>query len=491
MNSIQASTSLPSLLSTLGTLASGRELMNRIIIKLNINFFNRYLSDLHLQNSLFQLVFDEIHKVITDSNFRDVFRQFWTLKLVPIPILGLTGSLPETLMPVFHKLTGLSWKILRMSSNRKELVYGVITVPKGIPLAVRIREYIQGKLAQYERVDRAIIFCRTTAAADEMAGLLNVDAFHSRSTVTNPPTMHAWRTGANRVMVSTSILGCGLDYPSIRDVLHMDLAHSMLDMYQEDSRGGRDGRSCCALTFIPEGRRKPPKKDTYPIGEEEVYEWATQKDQCLRIIPSLFLDGVAITCTLLKDAQLCLVCAAQANKPPPLKPVLLPMQPTLQSASVTPNQPSAPPPFTFVTPKQKSTENRHAATPFIPPAHVHQATATPSTLHSHRTSDITGSSTPYAPAFVTPRTPFLPPREETPTPTTLHFHRPDFTMETSTFTRGHGEQDFTTPTTLGHRPEKRSLPTDEKWPIKHPRLEREQSPVPKIDFSKGYASSKR
>src|SRR6266511_279247 len=56
--------------------------------------------------------------------------------------------------------------------------------------------------------------------------------------------------GALILMSATSSLGCGFDYPHIRDVVHCDLAHSVIDQYQEDSQGGRDGEACNATTFL-------------------------------------------------------------------------------------------------------------------------------------------------------------------------------------------------------------------------------------------------
>lgn len=411
-----------------------------------------------------------------------------------------------------------------MSSNRKEMVYGIITVPKDVPLPVRIAHYLKAKLRDYEPADRALIFCRTTAAADEMATQLSVKSFHSKSIDTNPATMHAWRSGNSVVMVSTSILGCGLDYPSIRDVLHMDLAHSMLDMYQEDSRGGRDGRSCCALTFIPEQRKKPTVKEVYPIGTEEVYQWATQKDQCLRIIPSLFLDGVATTCTLLKDAQLCLVCAAQINRSPPPKPVLLPTRPSLHSALLMSNQPNdylqnapmslAPmppnPPHTpaFAAPVPKGAEQQRIPpiTPFFPPAHTRQATATPSTLYSHPSADFTHFNPPYASAFVTPMqkraeqqngpttTPFFASthmRQESATPSTLYSRVPTEFMPSSSSTPvGYELPEYTAPNIMASRPPKRSLPDHEQYFTEYPRAEDGHSALHKSDLVE-YPSSKR
>jgi len=140
----------------------------------------------------------------------------------------------------------------------------------------------------------------------------------------NIDIMKAWLAGKQRVMVSTSVLGYGLDYPSIRGVVHLDMAYSIMDQYQEDSRGGRDGEPCNAVTIIPKNRQLLTHRQRYRIGTDEVYQWATSTDQCYCLIPSRFLDGVAVTCMLLDGAEFCGFCRLQEMEDPPEHVIDLP-----------------------------------------------------------------------------------------------------------------------------------------------------------------------
>lgn len=113
-------------------------------------------------------------------------------------------------------------------------------------------------------------------------------------------------------------LGCGFHYDHIRDVIHMDIAYSIVDQLQEDSRGGQDGFPCWAITFIYEGSPCPKNNNAYDLGAAAVYQWSQEREKCLRIAPSLFLDNVPITCSLIPGAQLCAHCTAQLMKKPPV-----------------------------------------------------------------------------------------------------------------------------------------------------------------------------
>ena len=71
-------------------------------------------------------MFDEIHKMITDADYRAAFQNFHALHRVKAVLFGLTGSLPPILYPVLCELTAMTWKVLQTSSCRKELKYQVI-----------------------------------------------------------------------------------------------------------------------------------------------------------------------------------------------------------------------------------------------------------------------------------------------------------------------------------------------------------------------------
>ncbi|KAF8153455.1 hypothetical protein B0H34DRAFT_800655 [Crassisporium funariophilum] len=295
---------------------------------LTFGTFLEFFKTLHQQGRLFRVICDEVQKIITDVVFRPAFQFFSLLNTVDSRLVGFTASLPPHLMATFNRLTGKVWQVIRMPSNRKEFKYSVIKLAQGSETpAEHAIEYISGILESYGPEDRGMVFCRSINAANLLATKLGTSACHSKK---NPAEMEAtieqWRHGSIQFLVSTSLLGCGFDYPSVRDVIHVGLAHSVLDQYQEDSRGGRDGKECRVVTIIPARLQEPEVTrggDSCDTGVKEVYEWAT-KPQCLRIIPSHFIDGVAITCPILQDAVLCSYCAEESICPVPARPATMP-----------------------------------------------------------------------------------------------------------------------------------------------------------------------
>lgn len=278
------------------------------------------MSDLEHHRRLGPLVFDEIHKMITDIEYRDAFQNFQGLHKVKAVIFGFSASIPPSLYPVLCELTGMTWRVLRTPSSRKELKYQVIAVPSDREMDQRIVDHLHERLASYRSQDRAMVFCRSKQHATTLASLLNIQPFYAPGDdanllVQNQQLMIKWISGENKVMASTSILGCGIDYAHIRDVIHRDPSFSMLDQYQAESRGGRDGLECRATTFVVANKKYRIPEQLYDLGTKALFDSMNNISQCQRIAPSLYLDGRAVQCITLPGAIFCDFCEKSAREP--------------------------------------------------------------------------------------------------------------------------------------------------------------------------------
>jgi hypothetical protein len=304
----------------------------------------RFISDLEHQRRLGPIVFDEIHKIVTDSDYRSAFKNFDSLRTVKGVVFGLTGSLPPALYSALCQLTQMTWKLLRTPSSRKELKYEVVRVVEN-QMDFAIEAHLKKAVSSYRPEDRAIVFCRSRRNATTLASVLKVNPYYSvedeQMQDKNRETMRLWVSGVNKVMVSTSILGCGMDYAHIRDVIHRGPSFSMLDQYQEDSRGGRDGLECRATTFVHDNIKfDPPQNNTYDLGARVLFDSMSDMVTCRRMAPTLFLDGRAVQCVTLPGAILCENCSKSAGNsiyPTTQPPLCLPTSDPPNRFSPTPN----------------------------------------------------------------------------------------------------------------------------------------------------------
>lgn len=161
-----------------------------------------------------------------------------------------------------------------------------------------------------------MVFCRSHSDVTELSTALSVAGFTARDVSTNANTMQDWRSGRQVVMISTSILGCGLDYPHVRHVIHNDTAYTMIDQHQQESRAGRDGKRALAITYTTASSLRA-RAQSGSYGAAELGTWAASTKQCLRVIPSSYIDGVPITCSLLPRCELCSYCEEQLQNSPP------------------------------------------------------------------------------------------------------------------------------------------------------------------------------
>lgn len=215
--------------------------------------------------------------------------------------------MPPDLIDRFAELTSTSWRILRTPSTRKEIKY-TVTHTKSQNIPNLIHNMLDSHLPTYAPADRSMIFCRTKSIAEEYASFFQVAAYTSQTGQDQQEQiMQDWIEGRTKVMVCTSILGCGFDYPHVRDVFHVNPSYTLFDQYQEDSRAGRDGQPCRATTFVAHDF-KPSASAQTECGAQELLQWAANKHSCLRRIPSQYLDGVTTECILLPGAQLCSTC---------------------------------------------------------------------------------------------------------------------------------------------------------------------------------------
>lgn len=237
-------------------------------------------------------------------------------------------------------MTAMSWNIIRTPSSRKELKYEVIKVSSDLNMDSAIVEHVHRAISSYQPDDRAIVFCRSKENVRNLATLFKTHPYYApdddEDLKRNNEAMVRWVTGESKVMTSTSILGCGMDYSHIRDVVHRDPSFNMLDQYQEDSRGGRDGLQCRATTFIVDKKVYSITNPGCDLGSKVLYESLVDPKQCRRIAPTIFLDGQASQCITLPGAQFCDICESAVTMSSSGRPFSIPTQPATKMSNLTP-----------------------------------------------------------------------------------------------------------------------------------------------------------
>jgi len=300
------------------------------------NLFHQWLRGLCTRRTLARIVVDEVHRAISDQNYRDVFNQLGPIRTAAkVPLVLLTATIPPSCERLLMRKFGCSlFETVRNPTNRPNISYSFqsISRPK---YAHTIATYLVQQVQSFDQHYRAIVFCRTKTnphdgvepIADQISLSLassGIEALVSRyysDKEAKEDEYAQWERGDAKVMVATTALGAGIHIESIRDVIHCGLSNSMVDYAQETGRGGRDGQLCNAITYYdPSSSNKPPPLDQDFFGARALADLAANKVKCRRFDLMDLLDGIPSDC-IACCGQLCDNCATQYNTKPTIVPI--------------------------------------------------------------------------------------------------------------------------------------------------------------------------
>ncbi len=283
--------------------------------------FKDYVANLRAKDRLARIIVDEIHLILTHSAFRSVMDSLAWIGAAGSQIVLQTATLPPVLQERLLKAVGITTcQVVRTKTCRPNISMHVIKCKSELLQNV-VKECFAKALA-YSTEGRVIIFCRSKAKAEEMAGLLQIPICHSGMDPKQvDATLNELFWGTKRAVASTTLLGVAVDIPQVTHVIHVERPYDIISYAQEAGRGGRDSARSPAWSYIilPQGLSKTKEED----GDQDVFgrqalEEILQDDHtCRRLAMQVFLDGTAEPCSMMNGiAHLCDVCTAQSSNMP-------------------------------------------------------------------------------------------------------------------------------------------------------------------------------
>lgn len=187
---------------------------------------------------------------------------------------------------------------IRASTRRSNLRYTIMHLRQGQYDIVQEAASMMQKLWQQRfggrhGENRAIVFTRSKAEADRLAGLLGCASYHSEAGEVQDKAriITSWASGsASPFLVGTSGLGAGLDYPYVRVVTHVDEPYGAVEFSQEAGRGGRDGREAQSIIVLRHGWKAGVRRESER--NEKVLQQFLSSSTCRRAALDEYMDGV-------------------------------------------------------------------------------------------------------------------------------------------------------------------------------------------------------
>ena len=301
--------------------------------------FADYLVESHSLGLLKQFVIDEVHLVKSHSDFRFCFSALKPLlscgefKSQPfirkknlnysagVPFLLMTATCPPPLRSEILSILGIEdCHVIHAPTDRPEISYRVKILPTLDAAKDKLVAAVKSQLGKRNPDSfRGLVYCRSKNNVEEIARMIGCNAFHAgRPEEERKASFRNWVDGTTKFMVCSSLMGCGIDVEGVSTVYHFGTPWSILDFAQESGRAGRGGKPSLSMVFAATDERGPDDEDEIDLyGKQVMREWVLQNSVCRRTALSSFLDNGRTTCTLLKGAVPCDVCAAESLKAHP------------------------------------------------------------------------------------------------------------------------------------------------------------------------------
>ena len=309
---------------------------------------------------------DEVHLLL--CTYRSRMKDICRLSDLECQMIGLTASLrPKEELLVKVRMGKLDLGVIRSTTVRPNLCYSATNVSEFYKEErgdeAKMDGYIARRLLEWRAgvgmgnlrgangnaaKGRAMVYCLTVGEAKatltklaELAKMLgrtlDIALLHlDMDEKEYKEELQMWESGAKPIVVATSVIGCGYDYPHVQLVLHRGMFFSLADYHQQSGRCGRDGHvGQCEVVYDPKYHArwvnylKTGDHERPPMKEKDVEElniainWIQNpKDHCRRLGLHKEMDGVPECCSLLQGGEHCNVCTRQweVTSEPPWEP---------------------------------------------------------------------------------------------------------------------------------------------------------------------------
>lgn len=272
-----------------------------------------YLRMLHHLSRLARTVIDEAHLLKKHEHFRPCLNLLEFLGSIPVPIIIMTATWPQSLeRELFLKIGRSSFRVLRQSTHRPEIQQRLVLIEDAKDnqaLNASVTSKIQALIPDLDEKDRMLLFCLSHNDCDTMAQSLGWMPYHSHiSLEQRAQSMHMWKSGQVQGLACTSMLNCCLDYPHVRYVYHLNLPRDAVDYGQAIGRCARDGNMGTAITYY-RPRSQPPRPDGEDLfGRSVIVQMVKEPNTCRNVLLGQFLDGHGLPCFSLPNSALCDSC---------------------------------------------------------------------------------------------------------------------------------------------------------------------------------------
>ncbi|KAI9882030.1 MAG: hypothetical protein M1823_006233, partial [Watsoniomyces obsoletus] len=266
----------------------------------NGNFLG-YANVLSSKGLLRRVVVDESHLIFTSSDWRPKLAKLRNLRLLPCPIVLLTATLP----PVREVELASSMLIqcatyIRASTVRANIRYFVSWCERGKTQEIAVAMCRRQQQLLQDKGQKGVVYCRSKRQCEEVAEALECGYYHAE-VLDRGTQLEQWLKDGG-LIVATSALGTGVDFPGVVYILHVGMPWSMIDFAQESGRGGRAGERVDSVILVEKGEVERTMEQKSEDLDVQAMGGFLIGSGCRRGLMSSYLDGKAVSCNDIESA---------------------------------------------------------------------------------------------------------------------------------------------------------------------------------------------
>lgn len=253
------------------------------------------------EGRLDRIIIDECHLLITSRTYRSIMYRVKEVLVLRTQFVLLSGTLPlqvEQRLRDECQLAELS--VVRGLCVRENIAYKAkqYSSSREKEQLLEVKEYIEAYFARFSSwADKVLVFGPTKARIECLGELLECPVYHA-SLPNKEEVLKAYLTCQDayyKILISSSALEEGIDYPSIRLVVYIDFAYSFIGLLQGSGRAGRDGREATSMFFFLQGEEQDKERDAKGelAKDRQLIRQYLREQVCRRRPIDQYLDGTA------------------------------------------------------------------------------------------------------------------------------------------------------------------------------------------------------
>ena len=251
-----------------------------------------YAQQLFDSGRLRRIFIDECHLVFKENHWRAKLARLSCLRGVNCPMVLLTATLPPQMQFELERCMAIEFcRYIRADTIRLRTRYMVEECKPG-KLERRVIEICHSWI-EASPTSKGVVYYRSRTQCETLADELGCAYYHSEADGKEERVTRWVERGG--LIVATSALGTGVDFPGITLVLHVDIPWGMIDFAQESGRAGRQGEDVDSVVVMEEGRADRLRYKMQSPDEQAMLEFVRTRD-CRRKVKGRFLDGVEHDC---------------------------------------------------------------------------------------------------------------------------------------------------------------------------------------------------